>query len=157
MSQCLCVGLVRKIKRNTPKWKRNVLKLTNTSPMATGSGISAHSRLVHFSGLWPRTSSDVREPMWPNTFPPGERKAVAILTLMSPIDINEPTMRSALVLETKDSVVSLLTNCITKTIFVNSDVSNSAGTCLPFCILLCQWFGTRLRPLNRPCRSSQFP
>ena len=75
---------------------------------------------------------------WPNKFPPGERKAVAILTLMSPIDIKEPTVRSALVLETKDSVVSLLTNCITKTIFVNSDVSNSAGTCLPFCILLCQ-------------------
>ena len=76
--------------------------------------------------------------MWPKKFPPGERKAVAILTLMSPIDIQEPTMRSALVLETKDSVVSLLTNCITKTIFVNRDVSNSAGTCLPFCILLCQ-------------------
>ena len=73
--------------------------------------------------------------MWPNKFPPGERKAVAILTLMTPIDINEPT-RSALVLETKDSVVSLVTNCITKTIFVDSDVSNSAGTCLPFCILL---------------------
>ena len=48
-----------------------------------------------------------------------------ILTLTSPIDSNVPT-RSALVLETKNSFVSLVTNLTElkkKTMFVSSDVS----------------------------------
>ena len=46
---------------------------------------------------------------------------VAILTLTSPIDIYVPKS-SALVLETKDCFVSLVT--ITKTMFVNVDILN---------------------------------
>lgn len=47
---------------------------------------------------------------------------IAILTLTSAIDFNVPT-RSALILETKYSIVSLITNLnIIKTMFVNSEI-----------------------------------
>ena len=70
------------------------------------------------AAVFPRFSHRLREPLlceWTKNSSRHFLNHIAILTLTSAIDINVPTT-SALVLETKDSFVSL----VTKTMSVNS-------------------------------------